>query len=69
MRRKKYTCSQFVASVLLETKEIDIPVSPAVAKPIHFMNIEGIKCIYEGVLDRCDFPIDDKSGFYSEISA
>lgn len=51
----RYTCSQFVASLLHITGEITLPKHPSLMKPIDFIKIPEAKLIYNGKLKNIDF--------------
>ena len=52
-RKFRLTCSQFVAVILQSSEEIELPKSPYLMLPNDFPNINGIKKIYDGILDDC----------------
>ncbi len=52
-RKWRLTCSQFVAIVLEKSREIQLPKDPYLMLPNDFMDIPGIKLIYEGKLNDC----------------
>ena len=55
-RKYRLTCSQFVALMLHRTGEIKLPKDPFLMLPNDFMDIEGLKVIYEGPLKDCAIP-------------
>ncbi len=54
LRRKyKYTCSQFVATVLYCTGDIKLPKDPCLMLPNDFLDIESATIVYDGMLQDC----------------
>ncbi len=54
-RKKKFTCSQFVAVAIDKGGETKFPKDPYLMLPRDFVNIEGIRQIYEGKVSECNF--------------
>ena len=54
-RGKKFTCTQFVAVSLSKAPEIELPKDPYIMLPCDFMNVKGIRKIYEGPVKDCNF--------------
>ncbi len=54
-RKYKFTCSQFVALLLSDTKEITLPKDPYLMLPNDFRKIEKMELIYKGPLKTCSF--------------
>ncbi len=54
-REKKFTCSQFVGVALSKAKEIEFPKDPYLMLPRDFPNIKGIRKIYDGTINDCNF--------------
>ena len=52
-RENHYFCSQFVAEMLSCAGVRGIPKPPALMKPIDFLKIPGLECVYNGVL--CEY--------------
>lgn len=53
--KKHYTCSQFVASILDSSGEIDLPKHPSLIKPMDLAKIPNSKLIYSGKLKDISF--------------
>ncbi len=49
-RKYKFFCSQFVATILMESKEIKLEQQPCLTTPFHLTQIEQLECIYSGKL-------------------
>lgn len=59
-RNHKMFCSEFVASCLLASGEIDIGKAPSLYHPIDFTKLDNIKCIYKGkITDAIDRHFDN----------
>ncbi len=56
-RKYKFTCSQFVAFVLRQTKEVKLPKDYSLMMPNDFLDIEGLTLIYDGILKDCTIPL------------
>ncbi len=56
-RRYKFTCSQFVAFVLHQTKNVKLPKDYSLMMPNDFLEIEGLTLIYDGILKDCTIPL------------
>lgn len=54
-RKKKFTCSQFVARLLNDTNEIECPKDPSLMLPNDFPSIPRMHLIYKGPLDSCNY--------------
>lgn len=54
-RRYKFTCSQFVATVLWRSDAVELPKHPSLMMPNDFLKIKGIEQIYEGRIGDCNF--------------
>lgn len=52
-RENYYFCSQFVAELLTDAGVRGIPKPPSLMKPIDFLKIPELDCVYSGVL--CDY--------------
>ena len=55
-RKYKFACSQFVAYLLDRTGDVSLPKDPYLMLPNDFLDIPGIKLIYDGTLQNCVFP-------------
>lgn len=51
----RYTCAQFVASMLCASEEITLPKHPSLMKPMDFTYIPEANLIYYGKLKNIDF--------------
>ncbi len=51
----KYTCSQFVSSILQASEEIELPKHPSLMKPIDLTKVSGAKLIYSGTIKNISF--------------
>lgn len=51
----KYTCSQFVASLLALSDEVALPKHPSLMKPMDFTKINNAKLIYSGTIKNISF--------------
>ena len=51
----RYTCAQFVASVLQASDEIELPKHPSLMKPMDLTKVSGAKLIYSGALKNISF--------------
>jgi hypothetical protein len=51
----RYTCAQFVASMLCASEEVTLPKHPSLMKPMDFADIPEAKIIYYGQLKNIDF--------------
>ena len=54
-RKKKFTCSQFVAVALDKSGEIEFPRDPYLMLPRDFLKMEQMRLIYEGTVEGCNF--------------
>lgn len=54
----KYTCAQFVATVLESSGDVSLPKHPSLMKPMDLVNISGAKLIYSGKLKEIRFNSD-----------
>ena len=54
-RKFRLTCSQFVALMLSNAKEIQLPKDPYLMLPNDFLKIKNMKLIYDGTLSNCSF--------------
>ena len=54
-REKKFTCSQFVAVALSKAPEIEFPKDPYLMLPRDFVNVKGMRKIYDGPIKDCNF--------------
>ncbi|MBE6596339.1 MAG: hypothetical protein E7641_01590 [Ruminococcaceae bacterium] len=52
-RKKNFTCSQFVASVLHYSGAVELPKHPSLMMPNDFPKLEGVKLIYTGTIKNC----------------
>lgn len=55
-RKFKFTCSQFVSSLLYDSGAVSLPKNPWVMKPNDFLDVCGMKLLYEGHIGECRFP-------------
>ena len=51
----RYTCSQFVSTVLASSGEIELPKHPSLMKPMDLTKIPGAKLIYSGIIKNISF--------------
>ena len=51
----RYTCSQFVSSILASSEEISLPKHPSLMKPMDLSKIPGAKLIYSGAIKNISF--------------
>jgi hypothetical protein len=54
-RKLKFTCSQFVAVCLSRAEGVTLPKDPYLMLPHDFVNIQGIRKIYDGKVKDCNF--------------
>ena len=52
-RKKNFTCSQFVASVLHYSGAVELPKHPSLMMPNDFPELESVKLIYTGTIKNC----------------
>ena len=52
-RKLRLTCSQFVAIILEDSGELELPKDPYLMLPDDFMDINGATLVYDGVLKNC----------------
>ena len=53
----RYTCAQFVASLLESSGDVTLPKHPSLMKPMDMVNIPEAKPVYFGSLKNIDFGI------------
>lgn len=58
-RKRNFTCSQFVASVLHYSGAVKLPKHPSLMMPNDFPQLDGVKLIYKGKIKDCS--IKEKS--------
>ena len=54
-RKRKFTCSQFVATLLEVSGAARLPKHPSLMMPNDFLSIEGVRAVYSGCLKSCSF--------------
>ena len=54
----RYTCSQFVATILNASGEIRLPKHPSLIKPMDFASISGSKLVFRGKIKDLSFGHD-----------
>ncbi len=63
IRKYKFTCSSFVAHILNSTEEIKLPKAPCLMLPNDFLDCQGMKLEYEGMLGDCVIPVGGKHDY------
>ena len=53
--RYRYTCSQFVSTMLYLSKAANLPKHPSLMKPMDLTSIKGLRKIYSGEICRLSF--------------
>lgn len=66
-RENYYFCSQFVAEMLNCAGVRGIPKPPSLMKPIDFLNIPGLDCVYNGVLCEYLSQVSEENRLHGEI--
>ncbi len=56
----KYTCSQFVASLLALSDEVELPKHPSLMKPMDFTKMHNAKLIYSGTINNISFNLQNE---------
>ena len=51
-RKRKYFCSQFISSVLVENGAICLQKDPCLVRPNDFTKFKEMRCIYEGKINE-----------------
>lgn len=67
-RKYNFTCSQFVATVLLRSGAVELPKHPSLMMPNDFTKLNGAKQIYIGPLKNCNFSKDTSNASVSAES-
>lgn len=67
--RYRYTCSQFVASMLYISDAVELPKHPSLMKPMDFLKIPELRLVYKGELSKIRFPKLDTTAHDFEKTA